>query len=819
MKPVLASRSYSPVLIKTCLLLSGYLPQIYSHPLFPGNRGRRGLLPRDDDDDDDDDDDEYDIHGAKFWVFMSISITLVLLGGVFAGLTLGLMGQDEVYLQVIEQSGNPDERMNASKVLRLLKKGKHWVLVTMLLSNVITNETLPIVLDRCLGGGWPAVVSSTVLIVIFGEVIPQSVSVRYGLAIGATFSPFVLFLMYAMYPVAYPIALLLDHVLGEDHGTVYRKAQLKTLVSLHHSMGAERLNRDEVTIISAVLDLNEKPVGNIMTPIHDVYTMSADRILDEAAVEEILKAGYSRIPIHTPGEPFNFIGMLLVRILISYDPEDAQPVSTFPLATLPETKPDTTCLNVLNYFQEGKSHMMLVSSHPGEVYGALGVVTLEDVIEELIGEEIVDESDVYVDISQGIKRKYVSPLTRRMLPAQFVAQHAGTNGPVIDSSVAASSSSALLSKSHQSLAIPTITATGPGMPASALVVAASAAGASSSTVLKMEPLNLASRPNETTNTRVTIKRGAMEDYVRRTSMDYRNGLSSAPLVTTSASSDASSDAAAAAAAIKIKKYGPPQEGTGFGTIHDSEHAALLDGPPKNEDNGSATNKLYSSDGKTGLGFRSSTRPRRRSSIELDALAKKQVLFDGQEPHVDIPKFVLTRTSSNGPESATSSTKLLTDHEYDLESEGEEFHASGIIESVRQVHGFQKTIIESTPMSDNESSDDAGHHNRNESSFDSESESSDRSLASSSKSARQSDLERGPDNLAHDMPRKKNNRRNRNGNSSKNRVNELGSNNTNSSKTRKGSFFSDRSFRGLSWAGSQDNNNNNNYNNNNDNNEN
>lgn len=56
------------------------------------------------------------------------------------------------------------ERRNAASVLSLLKKGKHWVLVTLLLSNVITNETLPIVLDRSLGGGWPAVLGSTVLI-------------------------------------------------------------------------------------------------------------------------------------------------------------------------------------------------------------------------------------------------------------------------------------------------------------------------------------------------------------------------------------------------------------------------------------------------------------------------------------------------------------------------------------------------------------------------------------------------------------------------------------------------------------------------------
>lgn len=74
------------------------------------------------------------------------------------------MGQDEIYLQVIATSGEGAERKNAKKVLRLLKRGKHWVLVTLLLGNVITNETLPIVLDRSLGGGWPAVLGSTVLI-------------------------------------------------------------------------------------------------------------------------------------------------------------------------------------------------------------------------------------------------------------------------------------------------------------------------------------------------------------------------------------------------------------------------------------------------------------------------------------------------------------------------------------------------------------------------------------------------------------------------------------------------------------------------------
>jgi len=194
--------------------------------------------------------------------------------------------------------------------------------------------------------------------------------------------------MYLMAPVAWPIAKLLDWLLGEDHGTIYKKSGLKTLVTLHKTLGDvdERLNQDEVTIISAVLDLKHTPVEEVMTPMNDVFVMSEDTVLDEEMIDGILNAGYSRIPIHQSGNPTNFIGMLLVKILISYDPEDGKRVKDFALATLPETRPETSCLDIINFFQEGKSHMVLISEYPGEDHGALGVVTLEDVIEELIGE-------------------------------------------------------------------------------------------------------------------------------------------------------------------------------------------------------------------------------------------------------------------------------------------------------------------------------------------------------------------------------------------------------------------------------------------------
>ncbi|CAO3597310.1 unnamed protein product [Absidia cylindrospora] len=316
---------------------------------------------------------------------------LVLLGAIFAGLTLGLMGLDLTNLQVIKASGTPEEQYNADKVLRLLAHGKHWVLVTLLLSNVVVNETLPILLDSLFGGGWQAILLSTVLIVIFGEVIPQSVCVRYGLSIGARCSKLVLVLMYVMWPLGYPIALLLDYFLGKSHGTVYKKAGLKTLVSLHQSENAiDGLTEDEVHIIGSVLDLRDKPVLKVMTPIQDVFTLTMDDILDKETVDKILFHGYSRIPICAPEDKSNFFGMLLVKQLITYDVEDALPVRCFNLVILPETSPDTSCLDILNFFQEGKS-------------GALGVITLEDVIEELIGEEIIDETDVYIDVHKKVK--------------------------------------------------------------------------------------------------------------------------------------------------------------------------------------------------------------------------------------------------------------------------------------------------------------------------------------------------------------------------------------------------------------------------------
>ncbi|KIN93515.1 hypothetical protein M404DRAFT_1008871 [Pisolithus tinctorius Marx 270] len=338
------------------------------------------------------------VDSPEFWCKIAISAILVLAGGVFSGLTLGLMGLDELHLRVLATSSDDiAERENAQKVHKLLQKGRHWVLVVLLLSNVVINESLPIFLDSAIGGGIAAVVISTTAIVIFGcGIIPQAVCVRYGLAIGARCAPFVLFLMYILSPVAYPIAKLLDRVLGKSETHTYKKAELKSFLQFHRT-GEEPLRDDEICILNGVLELNNKNVESIMTPICDVVTLSSDTILDHATVEAILTSGYSRIPIHEPADPLAFQGLLLVKKLLTYDPSKCLPVSHFKLSILPEAHPSINCFQALDYFQTGRAHLLLISHTPGIAGGAIGVITLEDVIEEIISEEIVDETDRYED--------------------------------------------------------------------------------------------------------------------------------------------------------------------------------------------------------------------------------------------------------------------------------------------------------------------------------------------------------------------------------------------------------------------------------------
>jgi metal transporter CNNM len=209
-----------------------------------------------------------------------------------------------------------------------------------------------------------AVVASTVLLVIFSEIIPQAVCSRHGLAIGAFFAWPVRILICVLFIVAWPIAKVLDMLLGSQHGVLYRSAELKELIAMHattQEKGGD-LQTDAVTILQGALDLQTKSVRHAMTPLNQTFMLSINTILDRKTMAKILRSGHSRIPIFDgPADQTladrNITGVLLVKSLILLDPDDNTPLKDVKLGSMPQVDPKMSLFELLNVFQEGGSKL------------------------------------------------------------------------------------------------------------------------------------------------------------------------------------------------------------------------------------------------------------------------------------------------------------------------------------------------------------------------------------------------------------------------------------------------------------------------------
>jgi metal transporter CNNM len=139
-----------------------------------------------------------------------------------SGLTLGLVALDINKLRTIMISGSDKYKICAKKVEPLCRH-PYILLCTLLLINMLATEALPIVVNFLVEEEWEAIVLSTALVVIFCEIIPQSVCAKHGLVIGAFFAPFIRLLIILFYPICFPIAKLLEFILGKNHGTIYNR--------------------------------------------------------------------------------------------------------------------------------------------------------------------------------------------------------------------------------------------------------------------------------------------------------------------------------------------------------------------------------------------------------------------------------------------------------------------------------------------------------------------------------------------------------------------------------------------------------------------
>lgn len=342
-----------------------------------------------------------------FWAYLITYLALVLFAGLMSGLTMGLLSLDIMSLEVLKRGGKPHQQRYSRRILQLVKR-HHLLLVTLLLANAVAVESMPIFLSK-ITNEVVAVIVSVTAVLVFGEIVPQAICTRFGLAIGYFFSPLVWFLMIFLFPLSFPIALLLDRILGKDHNTFFRRAELRELVKMHGSKShdnEEPLNHDEVLIVKSCLEMRDKVVEGIMTPLESVFMMSYDSQIDKKTMNNIVVQGHSRVPVYK-GQRDNIVGMLLVKRLIHLDPDDCTPVASLDGANNPPPSCTTTMplFDLLNQFQTGRSHLYLVyrdgedGSYEPEL---VGIITLEDVIEELIGEEIVDETDVFVDVHKRI---------------------------------------------------------------------------------------------------------------------------------------------------------------------------------------------------------------------------------------------------------------------------------------------------------------------------------------------------------------------------------------------------------------------------------
>ncbi|XP_022709103.1 metal transporter CNNM4-like isoform X1 [Varroa jacobsoni] len=344
------------------------------------------------------------------WVQACIVITLLILSGLFSGLNLGLMSLDNTELKVIESCGTPSEQ-KCAKAIAPLRKNGNYLLCSLLLGNVLVNSTLTILLDD-LTSGLIAILGSTMAIVVFGEIIPQAICSRHGLEVGARTLIITKIFMVLTFLASYPISRALDYVLGEEIGHVYDREKLIQYIKL--TMDYTQLANEEVNIISGALELKTKQAGHIMTRIDDVFMLPYNTVLDFETVSNIIRQGYTRIPIYE-GNRDTIVGLLNIKDLAFIDPGDAFPLKTVcdfykhPLTYCFEDQ----CLDeLLDEFKKGKSHMSIVQSiRMGEgadpVYSVVGIVTLEDVIEEILKIEIVDETDVLTDNRERKKRKEV----------------------------------------------------------------------------------------------------------------------------------------------------------------------------------------------------------------------------------------------------------------------------------------------------------------------------------------------------------------------------------------------------------------------------
>jgi metal transporter CNNM len=275
-----------------------------------------------------------------------------------------------------------------AKAVLPLRQRTHLTLASIILANIAAVSATSLVLEQ-LVDGWIAVTISTLLIVIFGEIIPQAFFYKDNLGWSSRFALLLKATVAITFIVSKPLQLLLDSLFPHEKSRLQSRDELGLLIAEHMGTKDSELDDDEVEIIRGALQLSEKRARDIMTDIRHTYWLTPDTELNDAKIDEIKAQGYSRIPIFNR-KLTKCYGLLLMKDLVDID-FDANHFRVDSMSLHPaKLVGSMTALDTMfRKFINSGTHLIPVEKDD-EI---IGIITIEDLIEEIVGHEIEDETD------------------------------------------------------------------------------------------------------------------------------------------------------------------------------------------------------------------------------------------------------------------------------------------------------------------------------------------------------------------------------------------------------------------------------------------
>jgi len=318
-------------------------------------------------------------------------IVLVLFSAFFSASETALMSITKLkVLHLIEQ-----KKKNA-KIVYDLKMNPHRLLVTILIGNNIVNisaASIAGVIGREIFKNYGlgiAIAVMTLVILIFGEIIPKTYSVKYDEKMSLFVAPIILFFTYLFHPIHISLDFvnrLVGIIVPEIKKPLITEAELRTIVKFGEHEGS--IKKEEEEMIYSVFEMDDTEVKEIMVPRVDMFSLNQNRKISEV-IQEIIEKGYSRIPVYGKTVD-NIKGIVYIKDILPFLKKGNLDVRLKeimkPAIFVTENKRINT---LLKQFKENKIHIALVVDEYG---GIQGLVTIEDILEELVG-EIYDETDV-----------------------------------------------------------------------------------------------------------------------------------------------------------------------------------------------------------------------------------------------------------------------------------------------------------------------------------------------------------------------------------------------------------------------------------------